>query len=100
MPLLLFFLCVLCGSSAFREKHHASGFSDPLPAGVQTNWQEIFVDPYSFVEAGGINPPTADYFTFALHFDPQQASSREPASLSLLGAGLVGLAALALLRRA
>jgi hypothetical protein len=82
------------------EAYYASGFSDPLPAGVQTNWQEIFVDPYSFVAAGGINPSTADDFTFALHFDPQQSSSPEPASLSLLGAGLAGLAALARRRRA
>jgi uncharacterized protein (TIGR03437 family) len=53
------------------EAYYGSGFSGALPAGVQTNWQQIFVDPYSFVTNGGINPSTANEFIFALHFTPQ-----------------------------
>lgn len=81
------------------EAYYNSGFSAPLPAGVQTDWQQIYVDPYSFVSAGGINPDTANDFNFALHFTPQQASVPEPASLSLLGAGLAGLIGLGARRR-
>ena len=74
------------------EAFYNSGFNDDLPAGEQTNWNQIYVDPYSFVSAAGINASTADDFTFALHFDPQQSSTPEPATLSLIGAGLIALA--------
>ena len=53
------------------EAYYGSGFSGALPAGVQTNWQQIFVDPYSLVSAGVINPSTANEFIFALHFTLQ-----------------------------
>jgi uncharacterized protein (TIGR03437 family) len=42
-----------------------------LPAGLQANWQEIYVDPYSYVSAGGIDASTANEFVFALHFTLQ-----------------------------
>ncbi len=48
--------------------YYNSGFSGQLSAGVQTNWQQIFVRPYTLVTNGGINPSTANAFTFALHF--------------------------------
>lgn len=43
------------------------GFSGSLPQGVFSNWQETFADPYNAVQEGGINPSTANEFTFALH---------------------------------
>jgi uncharacterized protein (TIGR03437 family) len=48
-----------------------SGFNGLLPAGVQMNWQQIFVNPYNFASSGGINVSTANEFTFALHFTLQ-----------------------------
>jgi uncharacterized protein (TIGR03437 family) len=42
-----------------------------LPAGLQSNWREIYADPYNYVTAGGIDPSTANGFTFALHFSLQ-----------------------------
>jgi uncharacterized protein (TIGR03437 family) len=38
------------------------------PAGLFTNWQEIYVTPYSLVSSGGIDPSAANEFVFALHF--------------------------------
>jgi hypothetical protein len=73
-----------------------SGFSAPLPAGTESNWQEIFIDPFSLVSAGGVDPSTANGFNFALHFTPQSPVP-EPASLFLLLT--VGLAGLLLQRR-
>lgn len=37
------------------------------------DWQQVYVDPYNFVTAGGINPSTANTFTFGLHFTLQPA---------------------------
>ncbi len=45
-----------------------SGFNGLLPAGVQTNWQQVFVNPYNFAASGGVNTSAANEFTFALHF--------------------------------
>ena len=71
--------------------YYGTNFNYPLAAGTQNNFNEIFVDPYSFVSAGGVNPSTANAFTFALQFTPQQAATPEPASAMLLGTGLVAL---------
>ena len=51
--------------------YYNSGFSGALPAGVQTNWQQIYVTPYTLIENGGIDPSTANGFTFGLHFTLQ-----------------------------
>ncbi|HEY7387389.1 MAG TPA: PEP-CTERM sorting domain-containing protein [Bryobacteraceae bacterium] len=71
-----------------------SGFKAPLPAGVQTNWRQIFISPYSFVSSGGVDPSTANGFNFALHFTPQSPvpEPAEFAPLLALGIGLVVLA--------
>jgi hypothetical protein len=73
------------------EAYYNYGFQDALSAGVQSNWEQIYVDPYNFVSAGGIDPNTADDFTFALHFTPQTSTTPEPASLWLLGTGMLAL---------
>ena len=44
----------------------------PEPAGLYTNWQEIYVQPYSLVSNGGIDPSAANEFVFALHFTLQE----------------------------
>jgi len=54
--------------------YYGSGFSGMLSAGTQTNWQQIYVDPYSIVSNGGVNPATANEFIFALHFTVQPNS--------------------------
>jgi hypothetical protein len=56
--------------------YYTTGFSTPLPAGLYSatqdkNWQELYVTPYTLVENGGIDPSTANGFTFALHFTLQ-----------------------------
>jgi hypothetical protein len=57
--------------------YYNSGFSSPFPAGLFSLtdggalWRELFVQPYTLVTNGGINPSTANEFIFALHFTLQ-----------------------------
>src|ERR1700733_10006726 len=53
--------------------YYNSGFSVSIPAGVQSNWRQVYVTPYNIVSEGGINPSTANEFIFALHFTLQAA---------------------------
>ncbi|HXM44216.1 MAG TPA: hypothetical protein VN924_23470 [Bryobacteraceae bacterium] len=53
-----------------------------LPAGTQTNWQQIYVQPYSLVSNGGVDPSTANEFIFALHFTLQAALPAVQAAVS------------------
>lgn len=76
-------------SPASGEAYYNSGFSGPLPAGVESGWNQIFVSPYNFVAAGGVDPSTANGFNFALHFTLQAAP--EPGSLVLLAAALAAV---------
>jgi uncharacterized protein (TIGR03437 family) len=62
--------------------YYNSGFSTALPAGVQTNWRQIYVDPYNFVQSGGINPSTPNEFIFALHFTLQSAKPTVTGAIS------------------
>jgi len=48
--------------------YYNSGFSGALSAGVQTNWKQVYVQPYTLIEDGGIDPSTANGFAFGLHF--------------------------------
>ena len=64
------------------ESYYNSGFNGPLSAGFQSNWQQTFVDPYSYVSAGGVNPSTANEFIFALHFTLQAAVPNVSAAVS------------------
>ena len=74
-----------------------SGFSGALPAGLFTSWDQIFVDPYSFVTSGGI-PTDADEFQFALHFT-LQSPVPEPSTWALMLLGFAGLGAIGFSRR-
>ena len=76
------------GGGAFYK----SGFSGPISAGTVTNWNQIFVNPYSFVSSGGIDASTANGFTWALHFT-LQSPVPEPGDLAILLVALAGLGA-------
>jgi hypothetical protein len=80
------------------EAYYNSGFSGPLSAGVQSNWQQLFISPYSFVSAGGIDPSTANGFNFALHFT-LQTPVPEPSTWALMLLGFAGLSAIGFSRR-
>jgi uncharacterized protein (TIGR03437 family) len=54
---------ILAGAAYYNP-----GSGSVLSAGVQSDWQEVYVDPYSLVTSGGVDPSTANQFTFALHF--------------------------------
>jgi hypothetical protein len=76
------------------DAYYNSGFKTPLAAGVQSNWQQIFVDPYSLVSNGGIDPggpgtQGANGFNFALHFTLQ--SVPEAATWAMMIIGFTGL---------
>lgn len=65
-----------------------SGFNGLFPAGPQTNWQQIFVTPYSAANAGGVPTATANGFSFALHFTLRPPAV--PTVTSVISAGAFG----------
>ena len=73
--------------------YYNSGFSGPIPAGTVAGWQQIFIDPYSFLAAGGVSTD-ADEFRFALHFTLQQPVP-ELSTWAMMLAGFGGLGAAA-----
>jgi PEP-CTERM motif len=77
---------------------YGSGFTSPLPAGLSTSWDQIYVDPYSFVTSGGI-PTDADEFQFALHFT-LQSPVPEPSTWAMMALGFAGLGFAGYRRRA
>jgi uncharacterized protein (TIGR03437 family) len=65
-----------------------SGFNGLFPAGTQANWQQLFVNPYSFANSGGVPTATANEFTFALHFTLRPPAA--PTVTSVISAGAFG----------
>jgi hypothetical protein len=57
----------------------------------------VFVSPYSFVSAGGVDPETANGLHVGFHFDPAVSTVPEPSGIVLVGTAGVGL--LGFLRR-
>jgi hypothetical protein len=87
--------------SGLGPGYGGAGFT---PGAAQTVWSfdpVLFVNPYDFVTAGGI-PLTADGIEELLHFTlaspPPPTGTPEPATVALLGVGLLGM--LAFRRRA
>lgn len=74
---------ILPGPAYFRQ-----GFNGLFPAGVQSNWQEIFVRPYSAAASGGIPVAQANEFSFALHFTLRPTA--EPIITGAISAGGFG----------
>jgi uncharacterized protein (TIGR03437 family) len=59
-----------------------------LPAGLMTNWQQVFVNPYSAANSGGIPTATANELAFALHFTLRPPTA--PTVTSVISAGAFG----------
>jgi len=74
---------ILPGPAYFRQ-----GFNGLFPAGVQSNWQEIFVQPYNFAATGGVPVSQANGFSFALHFTLRPAAP--PVITGAISAGAYG----------
>ncbi|MBM3766396.1 MAG: hypothetical protein FJW32_13490, partial [Acidobacteria bacterium] len=70
------FCCAMLTNPVFPGPAYMnSGFNGLFPAGLQANWQQVFVNPYSFANSGNVPTATANGFSFALHF-----TLRPPAS--------------------
>lgn len=72
---------------AWGQAYYNTFPGDPVSGFVTFN-PSVFVTPYSFISSGGMDPATANGFSFAFHLMPQEGVP-EPASILLLGSGLV-----------
>jgi hypothetical protein len=70
------------------EAYYNSGFQVALAKGRQKDWEEIYIDPYDFASAGGIDPKTANQLTFALHFTRQKKAAVITSDAREVGAGV------------
>jgi hypothetical protein len=75
--------------------YSGSGFKAPYTAGEfdypsGTEWQEIFVDPFSLAVSDGGIPATTDGFTYAWHFDPSTPIP-EASTWAMMLLGFAGL---------
>lgn len=83
------FCCAMLTNPVFPGPAYMnSGFNGLLAAGLQTNWQQLFVNPYSFANSGGVPTAMANGFSFALHFTLRPPAA--PAVTSAITAGGFG----------
>lgn len=80
------FCCAMLTNPVFPGPAYMnSGFNGLFPAGLQANWQQVFVNPYSFANSGNVPTATANGFSVALHF-----TLRPPASPTVSSAITAG----------
>lgn len=75
--------------------YSGSGFEAPYSAGAfdypsGSEWQEVYVDPFSLAVSEGGIPATTNGYTYALHFD-LQTPVPEASTWAMMLVGFVGL---------
>lgn len=83
------FCCASLSNPVFPGPAYiGSGFNGLLPAGEQRNWVEVFVNPYSFANSGGVPTARANGFSFAWRFTLRPEGP--PVIRSVISAGAFG----------